>query len=288
MSDVSKGEGWWQAPDGRWYPPPPHLRTGEAPTPSPVESPTTEIATGSDPIQESPEEPVLAAPSTIGHCGNGHEMPDSAAFCSTCGSRRADATGAPPGKSDPASEVLVTEADPEEWVRTHLKAVFIVAVAVVLVLVGIFGIVATTSGSSSPSTPSHSSSLSELPADARPWSGFVNGSNASVQAAVNDLHNYGGDFTNISDANLASDVNAICEDLMDGRSGASTANDVSTGIAEYPDANGTVLTQADGSVEIAAAVIDSCPGWLTVEESYQGNPTWGDHGFKAQEGSAGG
>jgi NADH:ubiquinone oxidoreductase subunit 2 (subunit N) len=37
MSDVSQGEGWWQASDGRWYPPQP--ATGAPPGPPPMGAP---------------------------------------------------------------------------------------------------------------------------------------------------------------------------------------------------------------------------------------------------------
>lgn len=39
MSDISQGSGWWQASDGRWYPPQDAVVTGAAPPPPPPAPP---------------------------------------------------------------------------------------------------------------------------------------------------------------------------------------------------------------------------------------------------------
>lgn len=39
MSDFSQGPGWWQASDGKWYPPQPTTPPGMLPTPPPSSTP---------------------------------------------------------------------------------------------------------------------------------------------------------------------------------------------------------------------------------------------------------
>lgn len=77
MSDVSGGEGWWRASDGKWYspdlkPPPPLPLSGTDVDPGPQSSLTptrlSETSSGAD---------VL--------CSNGHSVKDGAVFCDKCG-----------------------------------------------------------------------------------------------------------------------------------------------------------------------------------------------------------
>jgi hypothetical protein len=83
MSDVSQGEGWWVASDGRWYPPQDHPndRAGSRPWRSVPEA-------SSDSAGEPSTDRSAVAVATARKCVNGHEMPESHVFCSVCGSKR--------------------------------------------------------------------------------------------------------------------------------------------------------------------------------------------------------
>jgi hypothetical protein len=59
MSDTSQGDGWWQASDGKWYPP--HLHPDyRVPAPPPTSAPQTPPAptTATPPTQPAPATPV--------------------------------------------------------------------------------------------------------------------------------------------------------------------------------------------------------------------------------------
>jgi hypothetical protein len=53
MSDVSQGPGWWQAADGKWYPPAPQ----QPPAPPAPPAPPTFQAPGSPPAYNAPAGP---------------------------------------------------------------------------------------------------------------------------------------------------------------------------------------------------------------------------------------
>ncbi len=75
MSDMSQGPGWWQASDGRWYPPElhPSVREAQSPAPVPSVSPAGEALAGWAPVAAAPLEapPVPAYPS-VAEFGNPH------------------------------------------------------------------------------------------------------------------------------------------------------------------------------------------------------------------------
>ena len=118
VSDVSPGEGWWVASDGRWYPPPSDTPPSLEPlsearradgawqakngrwypshlypeyTPAPPSEALT--ASGDSADEESVERTAIAV-AAAQHCANGHEMAEPQAFCSVCGSKRIDETTA--------------------------------------------------------------------------------------------------------------------------------------------------------------------------------------------------
>ena len=82
MSDVSQGEGWWVASDGRWYPPQDYPNDGAG---SPSQVPP-QSSTSSHSSDELSTERSAVAVATARQCVNGHEMPESQVFCSVCGS----------------------------------------------------------------------------------------------------------------------------------------------------------------------------------------------------------
>lgn len=89
MSDISQGDGWWVASDGRWYPPQDH--PNDRPTP-PTKIPVPRVSASSDSADEPSTDPSAVAVATTRQCVNGHEMPESHVFCSICGSERSDGT----------------------------------------------------------------------------------------------------------------------------------------------------------------------------------------------------
>ena len=116
---------------------------------------------------DSPDEPstVLSAGAhaTASQCVNGHEMPESHIFCSVCGNGRSGVAGEETGQDAPASMGFVAkanEADPQEWVRTHLKPIYVVLGVIILVFG--MGIVAATSGSSSSGSSSGGANTSSI------------------------------------------------------------------------------------------------------------------------------
>lgn len=54
MSDAAQGPGWWQASDGRWYPPEQHPSYRSQPPPAPAPAPAAKPA----PLQEAPQKPA--------------------------------------------------------------------------------------------------------------------------------------------------------------------------------------------------------------------------------------
>jgi hypothetical protein len=84
MSDTSQGEGWWQASDGRWYPPEQHPGAGSAPSPTAGSEPSTThpqpsaaaTAAGSRQAAATPEgTPVAGGPAAGGSGGTGPGAP---------------------------------------------------------------------------------------------------------------------------------------------------------------------------------------------------------------------
>src|SRR5664280_3160615 len=108
MSDVSQGEGWWVASDGKWYPP--YLHPEYRPA-TPSESPVVQVATSSDAADEPSMERSAIAVATAQQCVNGHDMPESQVFCSVCGSGRSEV---PLDFSAPVPD------KPQGWVWRHL------------------------------------------------------------------------------------------------------------------------------------------------------------------------
>lgn len=84
MSDVSQGEGWWVASDGRWYPP---KNPNDRPDP-PSQVSIPQGVAGSDSADEHSTDRSAVAGATARQCVNGHEMPESHVFCSVCGSEQ--------------------------------------------------------------------------------------------------------------------------------------------------------------------------------------------------------
>lgn len=106
-SDISVTEtsspeaGWWQASDGKWYPPeaaaaptvPSPLSPAPEPevsAPEPATNPAPETAlSASPPPPPAPPQPPMAPPATaasVGFCrGCGSQLPPAASFCGACG-----------------------------------------------------------------------------------------------------------------------------------------------------------------------------------------------------------
>ena len=82
MSDVSQGPGWWQASDGKWYPP---EATPQYPTPSEAVDQTTAVDSGQ--AMPNPESGT-SIPAVSSVCTNGHGLRDVNLFCTVCGSPR--------------------------------------------------------------------------------------------------------------------------------------------------------------------------------------------------------
>ena len=70
MSDVSQGEGWWQAANGKWYAPPPG--GGSHPQSS------------DESVDPNSDSTVGIGPSPL-TCSNGHVVGDQDRFCPKCG-----------------------------------------------------------------------------------------------------------------------------------------------------------------------------------------------------------
>ena len=134
MSDVSLGEGWWRASDGRWYPP------------------------ESDRGEEAPL------------CPNGHSYQTGAAFCSQCGapiSINSPPSGAPTGTAEAAAPIAgipevptgghpADEAGPQKRAlipSSRAKWVAIAVAVVVVVGAGLAGASALAGSSGSGSRP---------------------------------------------------------------------------------------------------------------------------------------
>jgi hypothetical protein len=144
MSDVSQGEGWWLASDGRWYSPQDHPNDRPAPL-SQLSIP--QVSASSDPAEELSTDRSAIAVATARQCANGHEMPESSVFCSVCGGRRSEV---PPDTSD--LEVLGVEAHQAKNARI---VVAVIAVCVLGLGLGL-GLTGGSSGSSSSSGSSTS------------------------------------------------------------------------------------------------------------------------------------
>jgi hypothetical protein len=151
MSDVSQGERWRQASDGRWYPPQDHSNDG---TGSPSQAPLPESNDRS--ADELSTERSSVAVATARHCVNGHEMPESHVFCSVCGGE----------ESEQLSEFSATQSDLRTGLAHKIGASYgrngrvtpkvrILLTAVIAVCVLGLGLGLTTgrSGGSSSSTP---------------------------------------------------------------------------------------------------------------------------------------
>ena len=83
MSDISQGEGWCVASDGRWYPPQDHPNHGSG---SSSQVPLLQNQADSEPSTDR----SAVAVATARQCVNGHEMPESHVFCSGCGSQESE------------------------------------------------------------------------------------------------------------------------------------------------------------------------------------------------------
>jgi hypothetical protein len=171
MSDVSQGEGWWVASDGKWYPP--HLHPEYRPA-TPSESPVVQVATSSDAADEPSMERSAIAVATAQRCVNGHDMPESQVSCSVCGSGRFEV---PLDFSAPVPD------KPQGWLRKHSLAV-IVAVAVLAAA----GIGVGFSGGSSSSTPSKSSNTPTAQAAPDTWTLDWNHITRDLSTVENDLN----------------------------------------------------------------------------------------------------
>ena len=139
MSDVSQGEGWWVASDGRWYPPQDYPNDGAG---SPSQVPP-QSSTSSHSSDELSTERSAVAVATAQQCVNGHEMPESSIFCSVCGSGHSEVG---PDFSAPASD------RPQGWMRKRLLAVIVTVVVLAGAGIGL----GFSGGSSSSNTPSAS------------------------------------------------------------------------------------------------------------------------------------
>lgn len=103
MSDVSGGEGWWQASDGKWYPPEQHPdAAGAAPDAG------TEAGgdTGRETIATGPPGPTAADDTGQDPTGSGGDTPDGAAAAPPPGQPPTEPSGAPPppGSSPPPGQ----------------------------------------------------------------------------------------------------------------------------------------------------------------------------------------
>ena len=159
MSDVSQGEGWWVASDGRWYPPQDHPNDGAG---SPSQGSVPEAS--NDSAQEPSTERSAVAVAKARRCVNDHEMPESHVFCSVCGS----------GHSDDLSDFSATRTATRTGLGHKIGAFYggegrltpkvriILTGAIVVFVIGGIGIAA--SGGSSSSGSSSNSSAASAPA----------------------------------------------------------------------------------------------------------------------------
>jgi hypothetical protein len=86
MSDVALGSGWWQASDGRWYPPErhPNFNASSVHTAVPEAASVDEAPMEAD--RSSQDDPVELRSTSSLVCPHGHAVQASDVFCSTCGS----------------------------------------------------------------------------------------------------------------------------------------------------------------------------------------------------------
>jgi hypothetical protein len=165
MSDVSQGEGWWMASDGRWYPPQDHPNNGAG-------SPSQVLVPDANGHSASADRSAVAA-ATARQCVNGHEMPESHVFCSVCGSGRSEVG---PDFSAPQSGTRTGLAHKigafygHKGRLTPMVRIILTAVIVVFVIgaigVGAFGGSSSTGSSSSTSSGGSSASApAQSPSD---------------------------------------------------------------------------------------------------------------------------
>lgn len=69
MSDTSQGPGWWQASDGKWYPPEQAPAAAPPPPPAATSFPPPQPAYGPPPQQYAPLPPGYAPPASQGMSG---------------------------------------------------------------------------------------------------------------------------------------------------------------------------------------------------------------------------
>jgi hypothetical protein len=250
MSDVSQGEGWWVASDGKWYPP--HLHPQYRPAP-PSEAPVVQGATSSDAADEPSRERSAIAVATAQQCVNGHDMPESQVFCPVCGSGHSEGAGEETGQDAPASKGLMAkanEADPQERVRTHLKAVFVVLGVVILVF-GI-GIVAATSGSTSSMPAPKASPSASVPAGWGPHDTSI--PLTPGQGAIEDNLPLTGAFMTTGENVLVGLGDGVCSDLQAGDTTAQVNADAHQVVASGYHG----LTEADLQTIITVATTYDC------------------------------
>lgn len=86
MADTSQGAGWWQASDGKWYPPEQHPNYRPPPPPRPPNSPTEGGAPFGAPIASAPPPyaPVpSSAPGTYFDAASGLTLPQGVVLAGT-------------------------------------------------------------------------------------------------------------------------------------------------------------------------------------------------------------
>jgi hypothetical protein len=62
MADEPQGPGWWQASDGKWYPPELHPSAQQAPPPAEAPPPDPTVAQPAEPAAVPPTDPTVAQP----------------------------------------------------------------------------------------------------------------------------------------------------------------------------------------------------------------------------------
>jgi hypothetical protein len=139
MSDVSQGPGWWQASDGRWYPPSQQpQQLPPPPAPPPYQVPQVPAQYGAYPVAYS--QPGVALPPLVCFACGGMVIA-TASVCPHCGTM----LGTPKDKT--VAVLLAVFLAPWNWCYTYKRdaakfwigiSMMVLGVILLVIFVGIF------------------------------------------------------------------------------------------------------------------------------------------------------